>query len=235
MFDKEKLAHAVDLQAKAYALLLWVSASLDKGGVSFGAMHQYAAVTDAAQEWIERHYDNIPQRAKPMLEDLPTFCKMFTTFLQNSFELIENPGQRLFLTGAHCFCPMCSWLVNAPRLKTKQLSGEEKKTVSKRINNMMRNDLMRIAAENSIYLDKTAAQKLTDDKDLRSTIALSAYGSDLLHRLNGIANGPAVLGLWRRFAWAPNQAPQKSFKLTADMIIDAEDVLLKILQKEVKS
>ena len=43
--------------------------------------------------------------------------------------------------------------------------------------------------------------------------------------------GPAVLVLWRGFAWTKEGSPKKGFKLTAEMIIDSEKRLSKIIQK----
>ena len=34
-------------------------------------------------------------------------------------------GKRLYSPDAHCFCPLCSWLIDAPHLKTKKLRSEE--------------------------------------------------------------------------------------------------------------
>lgn len=222
MFNKEKLAYAVDLQKKAYELLMWTNSALKDGVISFKAMHQYASISDSAQDWVTRHYENIPAKARPEQDDIPAFCEMFSTFLQNSFDLIEKPGKNLFSTDAHCFCPLCSWLVNAPHLKTKKVQPQDRKRADK----LMKNEVMQKALEQSVTLDEKLVDKLLDDRNLVTSIALCAYGTDLLRRLNGVATGPAVLELWRRFAWTPTRSPQKGFKLSADLIMDAEKLLV---------
>ena len=231
MFDKEKLTYAVGLQSKAYELLLWVASALDKGFVSFSTMHTYASMNEAAQEWIERHYENMPQKAKPQEEDIPAFSGMFSTFLQNSFDLVEKPGKNMFSPGAHCFCPMCSWLINASHLKTKKLQPQDKKRASK----MMRNELAQKALENAITLDEKAIEKLLGDKSLVTSMALCAYGTELIRRLNGVATGPAVLELWRRFAWTADGSPRKKFQLSSEMIMDAERLLVNKLFEVAKN
>ena len=57
-------------------------------------------------------------------------------------------------------------------------------------------------------------------------ISLVTYGYGLLERMNGIANGPAVLALWRGFAWTTEGSPKKSFKLRPDAILEAEQMLV---------
>ena len=55
------------------------------------------------------------------------------------------------------------------------------------------------------------------------------YGYDLLQREKGIANGPAVLALWRTFAWNESGSPKRGFRLEAEMIAEAETRLLALL------
>lgn len=66
--------------------------------------------------------------------------------------------------------------------------------------------------------------------DLREDIGACAYGVDLLSRLSGLKNGAASLVLWRSFAWTSQGSPKKGFKLSAEMILNAETALLERLQ-----
>ncbi|TWT34759.1 hypothetical protein [Blastopirellula retiformator] len=52
------------------------------------------------------------------------------------------------------------------------------------------------------------------------------YGLDLLLRVQGYAEGPAVLALWRRFAWTPQGSPRPKFRLSDKMILQAERQLV---------
>ena len=120
---------------------------------------------------------------------------------------------------------MCSWLVNAPNLKTKKVTSADKRRARK----MKADTIYSIAAENDITITQDDMEKIVDDRRLRELISLVAYGYDLLQRMKGIAKGPAVLALWRGFAWHETGSPKHGFKLKADEILQAENELRDIV------
>jgi hypothetical protein len=147
---------------------------------------------------------------------------MFSTYLENSFDLIASPGKQLYSPDAHCFCPICSWLVDAPNLKTKRITPADKRRAEK----LRMSTLLHIALDNGISLPETTAVELIADDRIHEDSALVAYGYDLLSRMSGVANGPAILALWRGFAWTKTGSPKPKFKLVADNICDAEQRLV---------
>lgn len=56
-----------------------------------------------------------------------------------------------------------------------------------------------------------------------------AYARELLLRLAGDPGDPAILALWREFAWTKTGAPKKGFRLDAQDILDAQEALRAIL------
>ncbi|HRQ88622.1 MAG TPA: hypothetical protein PLA50_07480 [Bacteroidia bacterium] len=44
----------------------------------------------------------------------------------------------------------------------------------------------------------------------------------MLDRIKGFSDGPAVLALWRDFAWTRNGAPDRKFKLNAKLVLESE-------------
>jgi hypothetical protein len=140
--------------------------------------------------------------------------------------LISNPGKRLYSPGAHCFCPICSWLVEAPHLKAKKLTAGDKR----RAQTMRINALMNLAAARRLSVGEGGIQELLNARQVFEDASLVAYGCDLLQREKGIANGPAVLALWRGFAWNESGSPKQGFRLEAEMIVNAESRLLALLQ-----
>jgi len=230
MFSRDEVVRAVDLQRRSYELLRWVASAVGKNFISFGAAHSYSSVSSSAQAWIQRHHHNIPENARPLHADLKDFSGLFVTYLENSFELVPNPGKRLYSPGGHCFCPMCSWLADAPNLKTKTPTTRDKKRARK----MMLDVINRMAVEDGLRLSQETAEAITDDPNLREKLALCAYGANLLHRMRGVAVGAAALVLWRNFAWLPTGSPKKKFELTADLILDAEEALRERVLSEAK-
>ncbi len=90
--------------------------------------------------------------------------------------------------------------------------------------------LMSLAAQQRVYVGNDESEELLNDRHVFEDASLVAYGYDLLQRAKGIANGPAVLALWRGFAWNELGAPKKGFRLSAMSIIEAEGRLLTLLQ-----
>ncbi len=221
MFAKYELLRAIDLQKRSYVLLQWLASAVKRGFITFNAAHSYSSASSAAEDWIERHYQNIPENARPLAPDLKDFSSLFSTYLENSFELVSSPGKHLYSPNAHCFCQMCSWLVDAPNLKTKTPTPKDKKRAQK----LMIDVINRIATENGVKMLEKDGEVIANDPNLREKVALCAYGFDLFQRMNGIAVGTAALVLWRSFAWLPSGSPKKKFELTADLILNAETAI----------
>lgn len=221
MFNRVEVSRAVDLQKRSYELLKWVASAIKRGFISFNAAHAYSSLPSATEGWIERHYHNIPDDARPPLGDLKDFSGLFSTYLENSFELVSTSGERFYSPDNHCFCPWCSWMIDAPNLKTKSPTPKDKKRARK----MMIDVIKRVAAENSVRLSEQKIESIVDDPNLREEIALCAYTDDLFRRMKGFSVGPAALVLWRNFAWLPGGSPKKKFELTADLVLDAEKAL----------
>ena len=226
MLDSDQIAHAIDMQQRSYKLLQWMASAVKDGFISFATAHNYSNLPDATTGWIVGHYNNIPDDSRVPRESLPEFAAFFSTYLLNSFDLGDSSGKQLYSPGAHCFCPMCSWLIDAPNLKTKKLSAIDKRRADK----MRVNAITQIAIDNSITLADSAALALLDCDQNKRDASLVAYGYDLLQRLNGIATGPAVLALWRSFAWEKTGSPKRYFKLKSVTIMDAKLSLLTKLE-----
>jgi hypothetical protein len=223
LLDPQQLDIAVKMQAKSYALLKWVGQGVSSGLLSFRTAHEYSTLPHAAAHWIDKHHLNIPDAARVDQRDIPVFANFFSTYLENSFDLIANPGKIKFSPDAHCFCPMCSWMIDAPNLKTKSLTTADKKRALK----MQVHSIIQLGTACGAKLDESRAVAIVSDNG--ETTALLAYGHDLIQRLNAIANGPAVLALWRRFAWNSSGSPKPKFRLSAKMILNAESELLALL------
>jgi hypothetical protein len=226
MFERDALVRALDLQTRSHGLLRWLADAVRDGVVSFKAAHGNASIAGVGRVWIQDNYDNLPPRLRPSRDDLADYSGLFATYLENSFELVKDPGTRLYSPGARCFCPWCSWLVDVSNLKTRIPSTEDKR----RSRRMMRDAISRVAFDQGVYLSDAAIDAIAEDPALREKLALCAYGADLLHRMRGVAVGPAALALWRTFAWLPTGSPKKNFKLTPEMILDAErDITKRVL------
>ena len=88
--------------------------------MNFETAHDYSNLPEATEGWILGHFLHIPDNDRTPREALPGFSALVSTYWSNCFDLISNPGKQLYSPDAHCFCPMCSWLVDAPNLKTQE-------------------------------------------------------------------------------------------------------------------
>lgn len=227
MFDKSQLEQAIDMQQRSYRLLKWLADAVRRKTIRFESVHAFASLSQGASSWLAEHLQNIPPDARPEPKDVAIFANFFSTYLENSFDLDPAPGKRLYSPDAHCFCPMCSWLIDAPNLKTKKLGSSDKK----RAKHMCVDAVHNLAIQQGLAISEPEIETLLSDETTNERAHLLAYGSDLFCRLKGIANGPSVLALWRGFAWNRSGSPKPSFRLSASMIIDAEAQLVHSLQK----
>ena len=215
------MERAVDLQARGYRLLGWLERSMASGAIQPHRTHEFATLDASARAFIEKSYPVLPEDVRPAKEDLRAFANLFATYLESTFDLDTQPGQRLYSPDAHCFCPHCSWMVQIPYFTPKKLTAADKLDARR----MELRRLHAMAAEMGVSITEAQVDVIANEPSLRADRALVAYGKDLLDRLEGIAVGPASLALWRGFAWTPQGSPKKGFKLTATAILEAQDVL----------
>ena len=225
MLIRDEVDNAVRLQACGYQLLKWLEEALRDGFITPDAARTYGTSEDAAYSWLDKHYLNLPHNARPDKCDLRAFSNFFSTYLDNTFDLDARPGKRLYSPDAHCYCSICSWMVQKPHLRPKKVSGSDKKVAER----MKRTFLRRLAEVRGILVTDEMLDDMLQDPNLRDSIGICTYAADLLQRLQGRAVGAASLALWRSFAWTPQGSPKKDFVLTTDQIMIAQERLAKRL------
>jgi len=227
MLIKDEVENAVRLQACGYQLLKWLEKALRDGFITPEAAGTYATSEEAAYSWLDKHYLNLPDTARPERSDLRGFSNFFSTYLDCTFDLDAEPGKRLYSPDDHCFCPICSWMVRKPHLRPKKVSAGDKKVAER----MKRTFLLQLAEARGISVTDEMLKHILQDPHFRESVGLCTYAADLLQRLKGIGFGAASLALWRTFAWTPQGSPKKGFVLTTDDIMIAQDVLAERLSK----
>jgi len=101
MFELVKLKRAIEIQERSYALLRW----LVRGRDAFeGTSHPDLELAAAAEDWLRRHYLNLPADAQPAYADLPDFAKFFCSYLQTSFVKVRRK-----ISYCGCYCDWCSY------------------------------------------------------------------------------------------------------------------------------
>lgn len=219
MLKPDELTLAVDLQRRSYNLLLWLSTAISKGVIQVNRAHDYMNEAEAAQDWIEGHYLNLPPNCRPEREQLKPFSRFFASYLTTSFELVDQPIHRLE-SKCGCCCPICAYFTGPHHIKTKKLFRRDKE----RARRIKIAALLQLSREHNKHLTQEQAEKLVDSDVTATAVSLLAYGQQLVARTRGSAEGPAALALWREIAWE-RTAPKKGFTLEAEDILNAEQTL----------
>ena len=225
MLAESDIEFALSIQNRCFKLLQWLGNAIREGFIPLIKAHDVTDAGRAARVWVETHFYNLPEDCRPFSDDMEPFANFFGTYLETSFDIVAEPKAR-YISSCGCFCSFCSHLAQAQHLKPKTLTLEDKERAARlRVRRMEM-----IAREEGMPSFELRIRESLRDESLRLQASLSAYGAALLNRLKGVSDGPAVLALWRDFAWNRNGSPIRSFKLQTKLIIGAEQKLFRVLQ-----
>lgn len=227
VFTHDQLEEMIDLHTKSYALLKWVNHSLKQNTLKFDVMHQTMNASEAAAEWLRRHYAGIPLAIRPAEAKIEEFANFFSSYLTTSFDIIEKPGEQL-RSYCGCFCPMCSYLSAADYLKVRRPSHK----AYRRARALKRIYLASLGDALELPLIEDEIEQLLSNKELYLAISLTTYCNEQLRRTKFASQGEGVLVLWREIAWE-GTAPKKGFRLEAEEILDAEKKIISVIQAEI--
>jgi hypothetical protein len=217
MIAQFELEFALSVQERSYRLLQWLGDAVRKGFVPIVLAHDVAGAGAAAKHWLERQQGSLPFACRPTDEDLDAFANFFGTYLETSFDLDEKSKMRR-IRSCGCYCPFCLRLVESRNLIPKSLDSHDKKRAAK----LRLRRLEELSIESGLVFNEDRARSILGIESQRVDASMSAYAFALLERLRGFSDGPAVLALWRDFAWNRSGAPIHQFKLRANDILEAE-------------
>jgi hypothetical protein len=224
MLDREEIALAIELHRKAYGLLRWISDAVAKGELTFSRAHEYATASESFRDWLVTYTRQVPGRWRPRMSverEVDMFANLFASYLLTSFELVAEPGLRLATADRCCTCAMCQHLVAAPHLRLRRISVRERT----RARALKLEHLGRLAAERQQPLTDELARVILDGEKTAEATAIATYGYALVARCNGSPGEPALLALWREFAWTQAGSPRKGFEFETALCLDAEALL----------
>ncbi len=216
--NEATVSKALVLQGKGYQFLRWIRDRVDRSTISFDIAHEALSIPQAAHEWVRRNYSVIPLRCRPEREDVRVFANLLASYLVTSFDLVQVPGRRK-ITDCGCWCSWCSAMVSASHLRAKKVTLRDKR----RSHRLQMEAVLQLALDKGVKLSREGAKEISERADLAEDSAILAYSVELLRRMNGQFEGPAVLALWRRFAWSRAGSPRKDFRLTIEAVRKAED------------
>ena len=233
MMNPGDLARTVDEHKGAYELLQWIASAYRKNSFSpLDVRHACDSEAESTARWLDLHFSTLPSRCRPAdreRETLRRFANLLSSYLVTSFDFDQNPGTRRKPTCGGWCCVMCSYLVELVSLKPKQLTKQHKLCAER----LKRDYVKQLALDSGSLATEATAEAVC--QELREDVAMATYGRGLLRRAEGHVEGPALLALWRQFAWTRGGSPKKAFALEAAAILAAERRVLASLTPLSKS
>lgn len=225
MLPADRLILAIDIQSRSYKLFRWLGEAINRGFIPAARAHEYASAADATLDWIEQHYLNIPEPARPDRRWLKEFAQFFATYLTTSFDILEQP-RKIAMSRCGCYCWHCTYLANAPHLKPKKVSKRDKAEAAV----LMVDRVLELAQEEGVATDWELATGIVQNVETRRAAGYSAYGYWMIRRLEGLSPGTPGLALWREIAWTKAGSPIQKFKVEFKDFVKAEELLGDALQ-----
>ena len=213
MLSKTEISYVLACKANAYGLLMW---AVKGNTLTHMGSHGAAPHADDAAAWLCQNQHALPPAFRPTDAELMDVARLFASFLEVSFRVVDRSEWHLYSPEAHCFCPLCSWLVMAPRLRTRKLRSADKRRG--------RLFLLEWLQEQAPAMATDTLQAMLSDRDFLVDVATAAYARDLWDRMHGRSDrGPVGLALWRLVAWTETGAPKRGFRLKAKQVVAAQE------------
>ena len=221
---KQELIRVLELQEKAYNLLLWLDEQ---------ARHQADLLSDenvaswkyaeSCESWVRHMIGTVPRDLRPDDGDDSAFARLFSAFFNTSFrveKVKENhyhfDGQR-YVRDEREKPKLIAGLTNTPKT-----AGQKSKTRESR-KNLQLIALEELAIENDVDLSRAQLETLATRDDLQDAINLYSYAHELVRRSQFASQGAAVHSLWRSIDKKTRQS------LNGDVLWAARESLVSVM------
>jgi len=218
-FNKSQLKQVLALQSKAYQLLEWFrkARASQKFLLNFST-HPHDA-EQVVQTWFFSHRDQFPKELQVQVDQYSDFANLFLSFFRISFEMTIDPVNA-------CGCDLCCFLKYVPTVKLRKVTPAMKRRRRRILEDTFLdlNLKLGLVALNAEQLDQGLQNSVVSKK-----VALVAYGQSLIQRAQYGEGEPALLLIWRHFAWEEGH-PTLGFQLAVADLISAEEELTQYLR-----
>lgn len=201
---------------------MWLSEALCNDIIQPSQVARHSGGPEAATQWLQTNYDQIPEQLRPLKEDVVEFGAFFSTYLTSTFEVVELPGTRgQGRRNKFCQCELCLRILDAHNLRTRKVYARHKRQA----NVLMAECIEGFAQLHRVKMDDEQIWCLVTDRKTRRDCAYLAYGEWLIKRLSGESDGASILALWRLIAWDPQGGMRRGFTLRIEDFQSAESRL----------
>ncbi|MBK7840331.1 MAG: hypothetical protein IPJ49_22170 [Candidatus Obscuribacter sp.] len=219
MFERQQLDHLLDVHGRSYRLLLWLNKRMRDNKLQVATIHDVISLSDAARDWLKRQLNNLPADLRPHENEIDEFSHLLASYLQTSFEVAEG---KIPVDGwCGCRCMFCLYVRDATFLQARKVTDKARET-AKQLKVLL---LCELANDLGLPLLRTDLEPFIGvNPDLSVAISVLTYTRELMRRTSFGSQGLGVLALWREIAWTAT-APKKDFKLTTNLVLEAETLV----------
>lgn len=227
--DKSEIERILRLQNAAYELLLWLNkrAEQEQAILSDDNLEKWR-FAESCEAWVREMHGMFPQALRPAPDEIPAFSRLFSSFFQTSFQLVESAPKVAYDyfghesgyvgSGKRKLMPAAPGSKKSPKGKSKvKDTARELRLIA----------LEELALENDLLLPRATLEALENEDSLRDDLILWTYFHELNRRAHFASQGAAVRSLWQAM-------PKKEReKMTASKIHAAYHNLLAALKAKI--
>lgn len=220
--EKHELEKVLELQARAYELLMWINAqAASEPALLSEESVQALKYAASCRAWIEHRGGSFPQHLRVEAGDMDAFAHLLSAFLSTSFR-VEEASHSSRRPGSY------GWGTETRRRlvagATPARSRASRAKIEESARNLQLIALEELAIENDLDLPHASLQVLVEREDLQIARALWSYGHELVRRSKFASQGASVHAMWR----ALDEKSRR--KLDVDEFWSARQVLVTVLQ-----
>lgn len=226
VMNREDIERILRLQNSAYELLLWLNkrAQNEQDILSDHNLEKWR-FAESCEVWVRDIYGMIPLAIRPAEDEIPAFARLFTSFFQTSFRLVESAPTRAYDNWGE----ERGWTGNGKRkLLPGAPSGKKtpkgKERVEKSAHELRFIALEELAMEHDLLPDRADLEAVERDSASSSALTLWTYVHELNRRAHFASQGEAVRSLWMAMDKKERE------KLNADKVFKARDSVLTALK-----
>lgn len=224
--NQDDIERILRLQHSAYEFLLWINkrAQNEQELLSDRNLEKWR-FADSCETWVRDIYGMIPTAIRPSHDEIPAFARLFSSFFQTSFRLVENAPT----TAYDHWGDESGWAGSGKRKLVPGAPGGKRTPKGKeKVRNSARElrliALEELALEHDYLPSRADLEALEHDSSLSSALTLWTYIHELNRRAHFASQGEAV-----RLLWLEMDKKERE-KITAAKVLKARDTLIAALK-----
>lgn len=197
--QKQEIARVLDLQQRAYNLLLWISdqARHQPDLLSESNIEQlrYAPGCD---EWVRHMMGLFPEKLRPQEADISAFAHLLSSFFNTSFHVATVNESNWSGRYSNYDTWTTTKLVPGAPKTTKGPAAKKRAQEKDRqsAHNLQLIVLEELAIENDFDLTRAQIETLAAEPDVAESLNLWSYAHELIRRSRFASQGAAVHQMW---------------------------------------